>query len=365
MTRAPRGGPRILLAALVVCSACDETGPLEVIEGEYIDYMWDRSLTPCAGTASAVDATIPWIAAQLGHDADALGPLEYRWLPPEVVDDLYNGDTPVEYIGGYARRGYTNVGYPTSPHELTHLVDIGTRSARARPHPLLAEGLAVAFDEGLRGDRGPALSAIDPRPFIDGPLPRDLSHYPAAGSFVAYILGRYGVERFYELWDALPADAEGERFREVFTAVYGEALDPLIDDFLTGATCPADAVAVPLPPSCAAPTIPWESAETWSYRRALACGDDDVFGDADGAAAHQVTVEVAVAGTYDVSSVGDAWQGATLKPCAPCPWIRERVGLQGGSKRRVELAAGRYAVLFTVAGDTPALAGFVMTRVAP
>lgn len=354
----------LVAAASALSPACQSVGDLEVSEGTYVDYMWDPSFTPCTGTAATVDATVPWIVTQLERDLDHLDHLEYRWVSPEVVDATYHGSTPVEYIGGFARGHYTNVQVPTSPHELTHLVAL-VEEERVLPHRLLAEGLAVALEEEPHTTSSEFLiSSLDPRPYIDAPLPDDLSYYDAGGSFVAYLLGRFGVERFYALLRAVPSGASGERFREEFADVYGVELDPFIDDYIWARACPDDAHPVPLPPSCGAPTIPWEDDDTWIYSRALDCGDNDVFGDADKMAEHQVTLEIPADGSFTLTNLGDAWQQVLLKPCAPCPWLRERKILDGGEQREVELEAGRYSLRILFPGDVAALAGVALTRVA-
>jgi hypothetical protein len=354
--RTPLRGPLALGFATVLAatSACDDDEvDLDVVHGDHLDYAWEATLRPCAGTAAALDSLVPWVAGQLGLDLDGLARVSYTWLGPEGFIVVYNGSRPVAEVNGWAPDGEAIAREPALDHEVIHLVDYIAGGVREQ-HPLLTEGLAVAFDEKLP-------SQLDPRPVIDDGDTTAL--YPAGGSLVAYLLGLYGPEPLLELMEAVPGRASGERFREEFAAIYGRPLDEVVDDLLNSTICPEGALMLPLPRSCSAPTISWEDADTWTHARSLDCSADDVYGDEDGDAGSQVTLEVETPGAYVFTSYGDLWQSAALRPCGPCPWLGDRLVANSGERRHVELAAGRYSVTLRGRGDITTLAGAGLQRV--
>jgi hypothetical protein len=354
MSRRPR--PRRLalgIAAVLATAACDDELDVDVVHGEHLDYAWESTLRPCAGTAAALDGLVPWVADQLGIATEGAPRVTYTWLEPEAFAAAYDGSRPVAELSGWAPGEEAFARDPALDHEVIHLVD--HIDGGYSKHPLLTEGLAVAFEEDMP-------LRLDPRPVIDDGDESFETLYPAGGSFVSYLLGLYGPEPLRELMDALPRRASGERFREEFAAIYGRPLDDVIDELLTATTCPEGALPLPLPRSCGAPTIPWESADTWRHARTLDCDADDVYGDAEGDASAQVTVDIEAPGTYTFTSYGDRWQSAVLRPCGPCPWLGARTKASSGELVTVELAAGRYSVTLRGRGDVTALAGVALLR---
>ncbi len=337
---------------------------LEVVEEEHLDYAWDPSFEPCAGNAAHMDAALVMYAEYHGVDPAGFGRQLYAWLGHDELEAAYGKD--VSGVGGFARSGESYGLAPLIVHELAHLVrfEIYPRAASR----LLVEGHAEALEGSgyyPRADRSeqltPLVERLDPRPFIDGPLPEDLSYYPAAGSFVTYLLGVYGLDPFDELIGRVPRTPSGRRFRRDVERVYGQDLDALVEEFLAATTCPEDAPPPPLPPICAAPGIEPLGASTWVYARTLDCSAEDVVGDREALALHHVTLEIPADGVYELQLFGDSAIIAALAPCGPCPWLRSSIQLAEGRRYVTPLRAGRYALSLQGPGAEVSLAGVAVS----
>ena len=349
-----------LVASLVLalCVACDDDSELLTVEGQYIDYRWEPQLTPCGGSAAAMDEAVPWLGAQLGLAESRYPDSSYSW----ISDDTFmwrHGDLDalgVAYLGGRAEGRESDI-----IHEIAHLVD---GQWRRRGPSFFVEGLAVALAPRHNSD---LLSPrLDPIPYIDGPLPEDRSYYDAAGSFVTYLLGRFGPDRFREFTDKLSTRASGEEIREAFAAVYDEDLDDFVADFLVVSECPEDALPLPQPLSCGAPRVPWNDAETWFYARPILCEDDDViggYGNHQDSATIYRTIEIPEDGDYTIALYGDRDLSLTFGSCGPCPWLNERHSLREGRLKKVSLAAGLHMMVLSTQATSIALAGVTLTPV--
>ncbi len=347
-----------LVASLIfaLCVACDDS-ELPTVEGQHIDYRWEPQLTPCGGAGAALDEAVPWFGAQLGLAESRYPKSSYSWISDNTFEERHG---TLDYEG-IAYRGRADGRSPNIIHEIAHLVD--GRWRRQGPR-FFVEGLAVALDPRHSAD---LLSPrIDPTPYIDGPLPDDLSYYSAAGSIVTYLLGRFGPGRFREFTEKLSTRASGEEIRAAFAAVYDEDLDDLIADFLVASECPEDALPLPQPLSCGAPRVPWIDAERWAYARPIRCEDDDVLGghgnDRDSASIYR-TIEIPEDGDYTIALYGDRDVRLTLGSCGPCPWLNELHSLNDGQREEVWLPAGLHMIVLSTKATSIALAGVTVTPV--
>jgi hypothetical protein len=115
-------------------------------------------------------------------------------------------------------------------HEMTHL--IASCALGESHYPVLTEGLAIAIDGGYGGSfpvvmrkfwlrQGVlTISRMVDAPFADGPD----AFYPQSGSFVRYLMDRYGVASFKQFYPA--AD-----FQEGLQRVYGLTLPELETEY--------------------------------------------------------------------------------------------------------------------------------------
>ncbi len=345
-----------LLVQVFVLGAC---GPSELAtaEGMYIDYHWEPELTPCGGEAAALDEAVPWIGAQLDLEERRYPENSYSWISDETFEELYG---TLRYAGRAERNGaYARV--PTLIHEIAHLVDFRWRK---RGPAFFIEGLAVAFTPQRYYEY--LSPRLDPRPYIDGPLPEDLSFYPAAGSFVTYLLGRFGPRIFRDFTESLGSRASGAEIREACAEIYGEDLDTFVDEYLAASECPENALPVPQPLSCGAPRVPWVDAETWLYARSIECAADDVqggYGGAQDQATVYRTLEIPADGTYTLTFYGDRDVTLTLEPCGACPWLELRHVFHVGERLEVPLRAGLHTFVLSTEATSSALVGVILTPV--
>lgn len=354
MTRCPAAklGPAL---ALTLAAACD--GDVVTQTGAHLDYAHAPALTPCAGTLAHMDGYIPFAAAQLGLDAADFARLSYAWL-----EDLEYQRLAPERTGGHAWGRRARALTPIHLHELAHLV-VHERVAAPRLG-LLNEGLAVALEDLERG--GPRFHlAADPLPFVDDNRVDDgFEHYAVGGGLVALLLGRWGPERLFALHQRLHGGSSAADFEAAVAEVYGRPLAELLAE--GDAPCPEGQPAIPLPYACAAPTIPWDADDRWSYRRTLDCaGDADVRGGLGGGvnlAEVAVTVDVATAGRHVFALRGDPGLRAILGACAACPWLLSDSEVTVDAAIAVDLAAGRHAIKILGPADEVALASVSLTR---
>jgi hypothetical protein len=330
-----------LLSAAVALAACGDESELVVAEGDLIDIQHEAEFQLCSGTLAAYERGIESTAEQLGLDVEEIEHMSISWLTRSNFADrasFYRSNFDGQASGAEALsvRSYYF-------HEVVHMIAHNESSGAA---PLLSEGLATAFEE-----KAFLTDLRDPRPFF-GARHRTTPavDYDAAGSFVSYLLGRYGPERFWELYADLGYLSTAGRLRRRFAAIYGRELDDEVEEYLRG-ECPEDALPIPLPPSCAADEIPWGSDGTWTYVRALDCSEDDVAGGIGGESPgvqveHVVTFVVDEAGYYDVRRVGDHDFYALLYRCGGCPWLNSPTNALSQ-----HFEAGRYSLRIVDAGE--------------
>ncbi len=318
----------------LLSAACSDSGELVVVQGERIDVHHMPDFQLCGGTVDAYDRGIEFIAEQLGLDPDSFPHLTYTWLDDRTFRDgpFFPGPDVAGRAGGDEAKGV----FPYMMHEVVHMLG---NQEKVNASTFLTEGLATAFEEKI-GDFEP----IDPRPYLAARHGTSPSvNYEVAGTFVSYLLSRYGPERFWELNRELRHFSTEGRFYRRFEAVYGEDLDAVVDEFLSG-ECPEDASPIPLPVSCSAEELPRASDGTWTYARTLDCAEDGLVGgiggDYEDSVMHMVTFEIDEPGPYDVRRIGDAGFELIVYRCGGCPWLNSATFLRGG-----EYEAGRYSVM--------------------
>lgn len=110
---------------------------------------------------------------------------------------------PLAFASPYERAVHQTM-ENTISHELTHVIALGIGQAHA---PLLGEGIAVWLDgepEGSHHERAAALAREGKLPTLDVLLTRfredESLTYPAAGSFVGFVIETRGIERFRRIY---------------------------------------------------------------------------------------------------------------------------------------------------------------------
>ncbi len=340
-----------LICGLASAFACSDPEVI-VEEGEHIDLHYAADFMLCGGTTEHFNRGVEFVAEQLGLDTADFGPMTYTWLGEEeylAASGVFIDDEPA---WAFNDESYSQV--PDAFHEVVHLI---SHQEQINAITFLTEGLATAFqDKGsMRHIRSShVFDHVDPGPLLGARYGK--IHYGIAGSFVSYLLSRFGPEPFWELNRDLRFLSTGGKFRRRFARVYGLDLDEVIADYLADDTCDDERPRIPMPPSCAGPEVPWLSDDLWGYARVIDCADDDVIGglsDSDDKAAVAITLRVEEAGIYDFRVLSDQQVRGVLRRCGGCPWSEPT--LNGGREEsRIPLERGIYSLmLHSYASDAP------------
>ena len=242
-----RNGLRIaatVLPAFLLASCCcgvpsepgDEADRLSVrVDSEHFVYL--------ASAGDAADSVwmegyYDWVTAQLGVDPGQK--LEYR---------KYRDRAHLQRVTGRATNGYAEPGtnrfhtiWPQDNHEVVHvlaILEIG------HPPALFNEGIAVAHQaipaagvfhaqwngrnvhaiaaEHLAANRIPAVAELLESPAFFS-CDEEFT-YPVAGSFVRFLIDRYGMAPLRAYFAGATFNDGAARSRSLFQAAYGTSLD--------------------------------------------------------------------------------------------------------------------------------------------
>jgi len=331
-------GRRLLFTLGLSLMACEGSAELVVVQGEHIDVHHMPDFELCGGTVDAYDRGIEFVADQLGLDPDSFDHMSFAWLDGPTFEEEHPSS---DHRIGRASRDEAAGLYPFIFHEVVHMIGYQEKK-KVNTNIFLTEGLAVAFQEK---ETVHPIEFVDPRPYLVARYTTSPPvNYDVAGTFVSFLLSRFGPERFWELNRDLGRRSTEGRFRRRFKAVYGQELDTVVETYLEG-ECSENDLPIPLPVSCAAEEIPRADDGTWTYARALDCAEDDVIGgidiDGDTPIEHLVTFVIETSGDYDIRSIGDGPFRPLLYRCGGCPWLNQLQSLTSG-----HLEAGRYSLRF-------------------
>jgi len=360
---------RIFLAiALASASGCadDELphfGELQY-ESENFEVWASEGLKACGGT---YEFTEGWLAAfrdRIGEYAS----YEYHtfyWLTPE------------EYDSAPCRRGATACAYDRSgvvysklipaEHELVH-IELGPRS---RPPSILVEGAAEVFGSIESPDRMD-IAPLDT--FLDEEVTPGFG-YETAGRFSRFIIDRFGMDRYFELYNALDGQDGRAALEAGVQDILGVEFSTLQAEF-DAQSCAIDSWRFYDYECTALPLVPWESEARWSHEIDLACERDDVLGprrqneifaEVDSIwtlRAFEVTEAEAEAGSYrlGIESTDETAKARIFecnRTCAtqnesPSAQIRTASVSDGGLSTVLALNPGRYWMRIEHAADSDA-----------
>ncbi|HEX5725315.1 MAG TPA: hypothetical protein VFX98_07600 [Longimicrobiaceae bacterium] len=231
----------VLLAAL---PACGGDGPSEPGGTDRLDVRAESEhLVYLSATGDGVDSAwmegyYDWVTGQLGVDPGVK--LEYR---------KYRDRAHLQRVTGRATNGFADPGtnrfhtiWPIDNHEIVHvlvILEIG------HPPALFNEGIAVAHQalpasgifhaqwngrnvhaiaaEHLAANRIPAVSVLLQSPdFFQ--LDQGFT-YPVAGSFVRFLIDRYGMAPLRTYFGGSTFNDAEAKSRSLFAAAYGMTLD--------------------------------------------------------------------------------------------------------------------------------------------
>jgi hypothetical protein len=279
-------------------AACEADGPEQVfeIDGLTVDAYFTDPV--CGGTLDYFSRRLRWLEEQTGlRTADS--PLLFDWYREDVPDAICRSD-----LEGCARGGVMYGPLLVFSHELVHalLSQFGSSTK-----PWLEEGLARLLEENLRE---PPFEPTEPSLLLMIDDPADLD-YSAAGTFVAYLERRYGLERLLDFYQAVDG-ADAVATREIFGEVFGVSWDNVEADYLANYdnTAPFGGLV------CDAPVVGWVNSLRWEHRFTDGCVGERSVGPFD----------LPPAGTEPEPWFEDA---VTLRINIPGPYRVETTGLSG------------------------------------
>lgn len=352
----------------LLASAC---GNPEAADGEvedFVDAGHIRFYSPpdkpvCAGTPKFLDDML----SRLG---------DYLGMPlPERIDYHYHPDPDLSQVCGTAV-SYAACSFPgekriwardaTSVHEIVHAL----ADQDGEHYSFLAEGLATALGDGnisladYDADESTYLTSFEPS-----------RNAGLAGDLVSYLLTKFGVSQFMDLYARVSPRATAEDFKDEFKAVY--ELD--FDEVLTqrrDATSRFRENRLRFP-ECSLPVVDWDG-DLWSATNDVDC-DASGIGPSTSLSVPATAwlgqnLEIAEDGIFEITFSGSSGGGAHLYHCEPPydrwsltdPWQPVVEGTGRRSLTYGRLAAGRYAVLSnTEERHEPASISVTLARSAP
>jgi len=282
-------------------------------EGEHVVVIApDAKIELCRGTMAHMDDFVKRIAARLGVDPPVENDrIRFTWATSQeqlkAACDI-EGD-----ILGCANGDRITSLYVPHSHELVHSV-----SRRVgRPPSFFVEGLAVAH-EGFTGlalprrfyYNGTKVEIMELIMSSNAMIREYADGYEKAGRFAAYLIDRHGMDKYLELYAALPKNAGIQEIEQAFQDRLGLSLD----ESITGFASPwKDWHFDALLSECNAPEIPWDGF-LLEQEAAAFCLHDNAIGPYDGnVVEEQYTIDIPVDGNYELRIVGDD-QEATIIP---------------------------------------------------
>jgi len=265
------GAFRRVGAVMVLLGGCapDEELPLPPVvwEGESVRVrMDDPEIEVCGGSFEALDRHAELVREALLLEGD--GVIEYSIGDEEFVDERCNSDTPIA-----CTKATTGVVLTTEPfiqHEIVHAVRILDPRTSLRSSSI-EEGLATLFGSD---DLPQGTVLLDAKSiFEDNNVVGDAEYF-RAGSLMALLLERHGVDRFRS-FDLLARDLSEDRS---FEEAFGETKADFAAMADEAPLCDASQWWVPLLECDGEAMIADPETGGASFNGNLRCGDDRTLG---------------------------------------------------------------------------------------
>lgn len=340
----------VAVCGLAAVSCVSDPPRLKIWEGEYINYITSENLVVCGGTKKYLDRFVPFLSEELQVQTPNESIL-FRYLNEMDYAGLASCESPYGCTGGNLADSSRSV----QLHEMTHAIANEVYGNNERP--FFREGLAETYgvvDDGL--PRFPFF-LDDPRPTMVASMSSEVD-YQAAGGFVAFILARFGPDRFGDFYREgqgmlTAADIDAEFFR-----VYGKSLDSEVEIYLERGGC-EDVIFDIRPYDCISPEVYWVDGR-WFHKARLACGEDDVIGAEEQSQwpnSSSVTLNVLNGDNFTLRTSGDPGTSVRFGKCFGCLWEDDDVYVNAGDSVKVDLDAGVYFMRYEgPSGSAPLVA---------
>jgi len=360
---------RIFSGAVCLLLSCNEPHLPDITqEGAHIIVSSDPGLLLCGGSLGQMDEFISLLSHEFSTDPPVLSDrIDFNWL---VSEDFSSRTSCNEAFVACARRPHTVYSkYAPANHELVHAVAF----AIGHPPSFFAEGLATAY-QGLGG----GIQSFDLASFDQDVRPLlemsgvDLSNTPGgyelAGGFTAFLITRFGIRAYLQVYAEMDREAEADVIDGLFLENFGVGLEASVSGFeastiFSYGQAEFDAKLV----ECGAPGILWDGVLVEQHR-SIACDQEDVVGPSGGGTAVVFqTIDIDKDDLYELRVVGDptdgTFSGVSMQCCGGCISQINRLVSVEDPARLIQLEAGRYSFRLhgSALGETSV--GFRLRRV--
>ncbi len=254
-----RIGPVLLGVSLMSTGGCF---PDIEYEGKYVHLGTDSHVPPCEGTVDYLDLYVEALADYLGIEPFII---EVYWL-------IFGLHRCPETAEGCAAEGIVVTAWLPPEHELAHAL------FAYQSNSFFDEGTATALGGYNPTDAPPVPTSRvhDPRDVLTiDQLPGE--YYETAGSFVLFLIEKYGVETYMSLYEQIDSESTYEDIDRAMQGVLGAGLNPLVESYLAADQQCFSQIAYC---SSAHPQGEWLDEYRWSYRGDVGCGAETSVGPA-------------------------------------------------------------------------------------
>lgn len=277
------------IVALFMMMGCQEEGLPHFgtlqYESERFEVWASEGLGACGGTFEYTEEWLVVFRERVGERGNPAKHTFY-WLSPNDYDE-----SPCS--SGTTGCAYESIAYSTvipHEHELVHTELIGF------PPSVLSEGAAETFGS----IRSPELITITDIEALFDLDQISASGYQTAGRFSRFVIDHYGLDAYFDLYEAL----DGATSRAALEAGFEEALDvelpELVADFESFSWCSVDRWRFYDRECTMLPLTPWQSPTRWAEEIDLSCAAPDVVGPQRELVWTRRAFEVEQAGLYDL-----------------------------------------------------------------
>lgn len=351
--------PRIATVAVVLVVGCQEEslphfGTLRY-ESDAFEVWAGADMEACGGTFDYIEG---WLVGFREHVGEHAQPAKHTfyWMSPEEYDrDI----CPVGIACAYPR---SNVIYSTIipyEHEIVHT------ELDARPASILLEGAAEVFGS-IESPFETEVADLDP--LLDADQIPGYG-YPTAGRFSRFIIERYGLDAYFELYEHLDGARGRDAIEAGFDDVLGVELSTLVADFEQSSPCSVDRWRYFDRECTTLPLTAWKSAARWAEEIDLSCTAPDVIGPRRDLVWTRRALEVEQTGSYELTlESADPSAQVTVFACdVDCfdgqpTTVTPTASIATGGRSTVFLEAGRHWLQVEHAAGSDAPVSVVLER---
>jgi hypothetical protein len=255
--------PLLALALPVACE--DPDAPQSpYYDGAHLEVWASDGLEACNGTFPYMEAWLSAFRDRVGR-SDSEVRHTFYWQSPEE----FEASPCVDAVAcAFPRTDVIYSSIVPEEHELVHT------ELEGWPSSLLREGAAEVFGSAGHFDvvNVPSIESLADERRIPGPA------YQTAGRFSRFLIDRFGIDAYLDLYAGLDADAGREGLAAGVADILEADLSSVVADFEQQRACRQEAWRFYDVECAALPLEPWQDPDRWSATVDLACDAPDVIG---------------------------------------------------------------------------------------